>query len=178
MKKELLISQLTAHINDQHYLSVTVGKDNTEIVNCIPISMNNKMLLVLAFYDFLPDGYMLLKLQDIDEINYNEACQYFEKIVKNEGASALIQSVPKIIIESWKSAFISLKDADLIVMVDIGKEDSVNVGKIIKATTQKVSMLCFSPTGIWDDDEWDEPYKNITSVRFLDHYTITYAKYL
>ena len=123
-------------------------------------------------------GYAIVKLQDIKKLQYSDSCEYFESIVKKEGALTLIKRAPKISIENWKSIFLSLKEKDLIIIVDICKEGYVNVGKVIDATNQNVLMLCVSPIGIWDGiDEWKESYSNITSVRFLNHYTNIYTKY-
>ena len=177
MKKDILIQQVKQYIENKSYINIILKKNMSDVLYCIPIAISDKLLMVLEFFDFLPNGYTIIKLKDIKKILYDDACEYFECIVKKEGACDIIEKVPKISIENWKATLLSLKENDLIIIVDIGKEDCVNVGKVVKATNQNVSMLCLSPTGIWDETEWKESSGNLTSVRFLNHYTNTYTKY-
>ena len=177
MDKEMLISKLSAYIDMTNYINVIMKKNTAENFYCIPIAVSGKLLLCLDFFDFMPNGYTIVRLDDIEKIIYNDACEYYESIVKKEGALLLVDAIPKISIESWEDAFMSLKEHDLIIIVDIGKEDATNVGKVIKATRQNVSMICVSTIGVWDSDEWHEPISNVTRIQFSNHYTNIYTKY-
>jgi hypothetical protein len=176
--KEQLASQLAYHILGQNYIDIVFIDERLDNIHCMPIKISEKMLYALNFFDFLPDGFIVVRLEDIKEVRYNDACEYFEDIVKQEGALEQIQNALPILLDDWRNVFTSLKDAGLIAIVDIGKENCVNVGKIVDASNQDVVMRCFSPAGIWDNEEWEEPYTNITSIRFLSHYTQIYSKYL
>ena len=98
--------------------------------------------------------------------------------MKQEGATTLIKDAPEIALSSWNGVFSSLKILDRIIVVDIGKEDCIIVGKVMDVFEHEVSMLCFSPVGIWDHDAWVEDFSNITGVGFCSHYTDTFTKYL
>jgi len=179
--KASLVSALKSHIENQRYIEITfisLEDMKAETICCIPLSISGKLLLMLVFIDFLPDGYRIMRLQDISKVDYDETCRYFDRIVKQEGALQLIKKAPDILIEDWKSTFASLRDKGIIVIIDIGKEGCIHIGEVVESTAREVRMRCFSPVGVWDDGEWHELIKNITYVEFSTHYTNTYTKYI
>ena len=175
---ELNKAALIKHIEQKNYIRVETFTCESEAHDCMPLATSDKLLFVLNFIDFLPDGYSIIRLKDITSVEHNDSCKYFGKIVKMEGALKLIDEAPDISIDSWKTVFLSLKKMDIIVIADIGKEQCLNVGKITKVRDADFSMHCFCTSGIWDENERHELYTDITSVRFLNHYINTYSKYL
>jgi|GEM_PF-7111492 hypothetical protein len=178
MNKEILKQDLAKYIIRQNYIDLKLDTYENILVNCIPIAVSNNLLYILRYQDFMPDGYEILQLTDIQSYNYSNSCCYFEEIVKKEGAQKLLSDSCFLNIINWSTVFTSLKELGLIVIVDIGKEDSVIVGRITEIQEDSVVMHCFSPTGVWDDEEWTEPYKNITGIKFKNHYTNIFAKHL
>ena len=178
MNNSLLYNSFNEYIIQKNYIDVDVGGDLNASINGIPISISDELLYILRYQDFLSDGYEILKIENIKALDYSKTCQYFENIVKQEGALALLHQAPVVNISNWCKMFETLQLLNIIIIVDIGKEGCINVGKVKKVTNSTVSMLCFSPTGIWDSEEWEEPLSNISSVRFLNHYTSIFKKYL
>lgn len=167
-------------ITNRNYIEVSIGSDSECLLtlNCIPLKMSSELIMVLELIDFLPFGFRVVKHNDIYQIKRDEVCRYYEEIVKKEGADAILDNAPEILLESLKTVFLGLRELNAVIVVDIGKEDAVNVGNVLEADDVEVSMKCFSPIGVWDDDCWVEPYKNITGISFMSHYTLTYEKYL
>lgn len=178
MNKDALKQDMSQFINLQNYIGLKLKINGTEVVNCIPIAASNDLLFVLRYQDFMPDGFEILRLMDIQSYDYSDSCRYFEEIVKKEGAQSLLSDSSDINISNWTTVFTSIKELEYIVIVDIGKEDAVIVGRVASILEDSVRMHCFSPTGVWDDEEWAEPYKNITGIKFKNHYTNIYTKYL
>lgn len=148
MERQILQSSLSTHIQQQHYLELHMKIIEEIQIQCIPVSISNNLLMVLKFQDFMPDGFEIVRVDDIADLSYSETCKYFETIVKQEEASTLLRNAPEIILINWQTVFCSLKNLNSIVIVDIGKEDCVNVGKVLDVSENEVSMLCFSPTGV------------------------------
>jgi len=175
MDKEKLYSILVQHAIEENYIEVRMER---EILNCIPIIINNDMAMILRFFDFMPDGYTIIPMSQVLEIKYSESCKFFENIVKNEGITSFLSGAPEIEIISWEKVFSFFKKTKEIVIAEIGKEDSINIGRVVKVTKENLFMQCFSPVGIWDEMEWAEPFINITSITFRNHYTNIFSKYL
>ena len=177
MSKDEQNTKLLKHIESQDYIQIR-RKDPTELYAYIPLAISKQFLMVLRFYDFDPYGYEVFPLSSIVDICHSDTDVYFGDIAKKEGASIQIAAAPSIDLHSWRSILSFFLPSGENVTVDIGKEDCVNVGQITKTTNTSFCMRCFSPTGVWDDDDWSEPYKNITGIQFRNHYLQTFTKYL
>lgn len=175
MEREKIYSEISEHLINQHYIKLIKTDDD---MRCIPISLGDDFLLVFRFYDFTPYGYEIIPIEQIMEIHHTETNKYFEKIVKKEGAGALIENAPDVCLDNWDTIFSCFIDTGEIIAIDIGKEDCINLGKVIAAEDDELEMLCFSPDGIWDDENWIEPYVNITGIEFRNDYTKIFTKYL
>ena len=88
-----------------------------------------------------------------------------------------MSEAPEIEISSWEKVFFFFKKTKEIIITEIGEEDSINIGRVVKVTKENLFMQCFSPVGIWDEVEWAEPFINITSIKFRNHYTNIFSKY-
>ena len=175
MESNILFHELSQYISKKNYINLL--KNDGEM-NCIPILMSKYLLMVLVFHDFMPYGYEIIPLAQITSVEYAGASEYFESIVKKEGAESLINTAPNIDIKDFISVFTFFERTGEILVVDIGKENSVNVGKVSAVRNGEIYMHCFSPAGLWDVDDFIEPFKNITGVQFRNHYTRIFSKYL
>lgn len=176
MKKNLQMI-LFEYIDQKSFININLIGGNEEI-SAIPISVSDELLLILRFYDFMPDGYEIIGINEIDTLVYDETCQFFESIVKREGAMTILEKPIKIRVNNWQTALRDFQSAKCIIMLEIGKEDVVNIGKVTHVGEDVLSMRCFGPTGKWDEEEWDEQIDNISSITFSNHYINTFLKYI
>lgn len=177
MIEEELRVKLSKYIKTRDYISFR-RQDDPELYHCIPLAMGEALLLTLRFFDFQPDGYEIIPLSQISSLRRSNSDAYFGRIVKKEGAMSLVCSAPDITLDSWDSALAFLAQTREVVVVDIGKEDCVEVGVITSSNEAELKMRCFSPTGVWDEEDWCEPCQNITGLQIRNHYTTTFTKYL
>lgn len=177
MGKEAIRTELLRHIACKNYVNIE-GETSTGSRDCIPVAIGGDMLMVLRFYDFEPHGYEVFPVDRIVSIKYSETDAYFEDIVKKEGAEALIWEAPDIDLQNWQSVFSFFGASGENIVVNIGAEDCVNIGRVISAGGEEVQMRCFGPTGVWDDEDWVEPYENITGIQLRNHYIAMFTKYM
>ncbi len=169
------VSLLREHIQKRHYISLNRC---TEQCQYIPLALSGELLMALNFRDFTPDGYEIVPLSQIESFSHSEADSFFERVVKEEGANAWISGAPQLDITCWKSLLSDLAESEEIAMADIGHEGCANFGRVIEAEDTCFWMRCFSPTAVWDEDEWREPYENLTGIGQRSHYISTFEKYL
>ena len=169
--------KLASHIAAQDRISIQ-KRDEKYPSACIPLAISDSLLLGLSFRNFCPDGYEIIPLEQIVSMTHSEVDAYFGDIVKKEGAVALMESAPQLDLTDWLSVFRFLMETRELVIVDIGKEGCINVGKIMGADAEGIEMRRFDATGVWDEENWREPYENLTGVKIRDPYTQTFAKYL
>ena len=170
-------SILAAHIAAQDYISIQRQGENWT-TQCIPLKLSETLLLVLNFRDFCPDGYGIIPLRQIVSVTHSEVDAYFGKIVKLEGADALISNAPRVDLTDWGTVFRPLRETGEIVSVDIGRDGYIDVGRIMEVTDDGIEMRRFDATGVWDQENWYNAYEDLIGVELRSHYIQTFAKYL
>lgn len=178
MNIDELLLELSHHIDMQNYIEITMNTFGSEKSQCIPISLSDRFLLVAQYIDFRPDGYVIIRLEDIQSIRFDEVLAYFREIVKKEGSGQIISEAPKLDLNSFETIFKMFKESKQIIMIEIGEDEAINIGIVTDLSDDAVSMLCFDAMGVWNDEEWIEPYQNITGISFSTHYIETFTKYI
>lgn len=152
---------------------------DTVYYNLIPLTINDKLFLVINEDDFIFDGYSVFRFKDLTKAKIkNDMC---DKILKSEGLTTNV-AVPNIDISDWKSVFESLKKMKRNIIVEkqtIDRNDSEFViGRIEKIYKNFAYVWHFDADGIWDDSPIRVPYTQITNITFGSRYVDTFSKYL
>lgn len=144
-----------------------------------PLMVSDKLFLSANEDDFIIDGFSIRRFRDIKKVEFkNDKC---EEIIKNEGLLDNIE-VPQIDITDWHSAFSSLAKLDMNIIIEKESLDENEwefyIGKIVKVLKTKVIFKHFDADGIWQEENYDIPYSQITSVTFASRYVNIFSKYL
>lgn len=180
MKKLEIEKLLNEGIENKNQLHIVREKIDCNPIECIPLSMKQKLLLIQYLYDFQPDGYMIIRLRDITSLRYREPEKYMEFILKEEGILDQIKQPLPIDLNDWESFFNGFKMSEKNIIIE--SENLVDgefyIGKITKVYKESLLLLCFNEIGEWDEKPIKILFKDITSVKFNDRYTTIISKYL
>ena len=103
------------------------------------------------------------------------------EIIKAEGILEKMQT-PQIDITDWYSAFLSLSNLGFNIIVEreslVDDECEFAIGKIEKVLKSKVIFKHFDADGIWQDECYEIPFSQITSVTFASRYVDVFSKYV
>lgn len=145
---------------------------------CFPIMASEKLFLVANEDYFLIDGFSINRFKDVKNAVLLD--NKYTEIIKGEGILDRIKT-PNISIDDWYSAFDSLSKLNVNIIIEkesLDDEDEFAIGKIVKVLKSKVIFRHFDENGIWQDDLYEVPYSQITSVTFDNRYINTYSKYI
>ena len=147
--------------------------------NIIPLLLNENLFLVINEDDFIFDGYSVFRFKDVTKVTTkNDKC---DEIIKSEGLTANI-TVPNIDITNWKSVFGSLKAMNQNIIIQkqtIHEEDNEFViGNIERIYKNFAYVRHFDANGIWQDDPYQIPYSEITSITFASRYVTVFSKHI
>lgn len=144
-----------------------------------PLITSDKLFLSVNESDFSIDGFSVRRFCDIKKVEAKN--DTYVDIIKREGLLDNIK-VPKIDITDWYRVFLSLFKLNINIIVE---KESLNdnecefaIGKIIKVFKTKVIFKGFDADGIWQDENYEIPYSQITSISFSTRYINTFSKYL
>lgn len=144
-----------------------------------PLITSEKLFLSANEDDFIIDGFTVRRFCDIKKLEIkNDKCV---EIIKCEGVLDDIK-VPEIDITDWYNAFLSLSKLNINIIVE---KESLNddecefaIGKIVKVLKTKVIFKGFDADGVWQEDFYEIPYSQITSVTFASRYVDVFSKYV
>ncbi len=141
----------------------------------IVLKESDSLVLFAREFDFLIDGFQVIRKEDITEYSSSKALKYKFKILKSEG---LIQEIvtPDIDLSSWESAFRSLGRTEFVSVEDERAADMI-IGPITKINKKSMSLHYFDSTGKWLDESRIQ-YSDITSLEFGTNYIYCHRKYL
>jgi hypothetical protein len=144
-----------------------------------PLITSEKLFLSANEDDFIIDGFTVRRFCDVKNIEIkNDKCV---EIIKYEGVLDDIK-VPEIDVKDWYNTFLSLSKLDINIIVE---KESLNddecefaIGKIVKVLKTKVIFKGFDADGVWQEDYYEIPYSQITSVTFASRYVDVFSKYV
>lgn len=144
-----------------------------------PLITSEKLFLSANEDDFIIDGFTVRRFCDIKKLEIkNDKCV---EIIKCEGVLDVIK-VPEIDITDWYNTFLSLSKLNINIIVE---KESLNddecefaIGKIVKVLKTKVIFKGFDADGVWQEDFYEIPYSQITSVSFASRYIDVFSKYV
>lgn len=144
-----------------------------------PLAISDKLFLGANEDDFIINGFSIRRFCDVKRVEIkDDKCL---EIIKSEGVLEKIH-VPQINITDWHSVFSSLAEMDFNIIVEreslIYDECEFAIGKIDKVLKTKVLFKHFDADGIWQDDCYEIPYSQITSVTFASRYVDVFSKYV
>ncbi len=144
-----------------------------------PLITSEKLFLSANEDDFIIDGFTVRRFCDIKKVEVRE--DKYVEIIKREGVlDNLI--VPEIDVTDWYSVFSSLSELNINIIVEKESLDDDEcefaIGKIIKVFKTKVVFKHFDADGIWQDENYEIPYSQITSITFASRYVDVFSKYV
>ncbi len=144
-----------------------------------PLKTSDRLFLSANEDDFLINGFSVRRFCDVKKAEIRD--DKYVEIIKFEGVLENIK-VPEIDVTDWYSTFLSLSELNINIIVE---KESLNdeecefaVGKIVKVLKTKVIFKGFDADGIWEEDYYEIPYSQITSVTFASRYVDVFSEYV
>lgn len=178
MEPNEILQLLDRAANGRNVLSIERPEVAETELLCIPIARSDELLMVHVFYDFYPDGYRIIRLQDVYDVVWEQSERFFEHIVREEGIHAKLKPPPTIDLTNWQSALESLRGRFDFCTVETGEGEDFLIGRVVELDEWELTFRYFDATGRWDDEPDLLDYDELTAVSFDDNYTNTIIKYI
>ncbi len=173
---------LQKYLDNKEYIKIfrTIC-DKEEILSGFILKMSKGFLLIQPEYDFILDGYAIIRMDDYDSIRCNKNDKFKKKILKAERILDTTYGIDKnIILRSWTSIIHDLRKYDYHVIIESVNKDYLDffIGSIKRVTKTSVSIHNYSPTGKLDKKPTTIKLNDIKILWFGDRYSTTFRKYL
>lgn len=160
------------------YREVRNGEAN---IDAFILKMSKDFMLLQNEEEFNLNGYTIIRKDHYDAIRCSKIEKTLKRILKGEGIIKKHYGLKKkLSLESWESIFRDLKKHGYHVIVECEdmKKPLFTIGEIIKVRAKTVAIHNYNAEGILDKKPTVIKFKHITLLRFGDHYSATYRKYL
>lgn len=179
MKTRKINKRLKRHYKKKLYCRLTrkVGKFEG-ITRGYIVGVSKDFVLLQESDDFKLYGYVIIPRYSIIHFRYNKFDKKYQQILEAEKVKLKFNYT--IDLKSWKSICKDLKKTKLTVISECEhpKLDYFCIGKIKKVNKKSLSIRYFDAAGILDKDNTEHKYKEISKLRFDDHYANVFSKYL
>lgn len=185
MNRENMINILEK-VSDKSDLCYINSKTKYSLGLSYVIKYNEKFLMIADTCDYEYDGYVIVKWENIEEIEYNERAIFESKIIKNENGKPNIVNVIDIKLDSYKTIFNYFLDKNENITiycdncsekyVDEDTTTALNIGKIIEVKDDYILFKRFDGVGKWYPEN-KIYYSDISEILFGDRYTRIMSKY-
>lgn len=181
MNKLEIKRMINEAIDQRHQIHITRINIDENPIDCIPIAAGKKLLLVEYLYDFLFDGYLVIRINDITSIRSGEIERYSEHIFNSEGIVNHNKLSTIEFDDNWDNIFRwlqSLNEFCIIECESLSSSSNFYIGKIENIRKDSVDLLNFNAIGKWDKHHTNILYEHITLVSFKTRYIDIMRKYL
>lgn len=144
------------------------------------LAEKGNFMLIRGSKDFHLDGYYILRKDQVDSIRCSSVEKTTKRIMKKEGISKNILTIPMLTLAGWQEIFQQVKKRDYHVIIESKLEEELdfNIGPVKKMNKTSVYIQFYDAKGKLDDFLTVIPYESIVKLEFLDGYSSTFRKYL
>ncbi|HKO82757.1 MAG TPA: hypothetical protein VJU78_20265 [Chitinophagaceae bacterium] len=145
------------------------------------LGLSKHFVFIQLDYDFMLDGFAIIRLDDFDSIRHSSYERTQRKIFKCEGLLDNGFGFDKLMpLTSWTDIFKTLKKYNYHVIVENINKDYLDfwIGEIKSVTDKSVSIHNYNPDGELDDKPKNIKFETISVLKFGDRYSTTFRKYL
>lgn len=178
MKKTELVEKLKFMCNKSAICRIERNRIDELKKSCKPILFNDKFVLICYEYDFEFDGFEIIRLDDITNINYDNIDIFINDIFIKEKIELSIEDVFDININSYMDImkFFSMNNENII--IECEKNEEFYIGKVVEVYEEYICFLNFNGEGIWDEAPSKVFYRDITLISFRNRYIRYMSKYV
>ena len=143
------------------------------------LDYSEELVLIKYVYDFVIDGFMVLRQSDISDIKSDKTDLLQTQLLKDEGIYAGVDFCIECDLTCWNKVFSTIGSFSRFITIEDENPEYplFYLGEILKIGVESVSILGFNGTANWDDDISEIYYENISCVQIGNNYANIYERY-
>ncbi len=148
------------------------------------LGLSDNLALLHTFTDFDPDGYTILRTDDIEEVRRSDTEAFWDKMLAAENLLSGLIRPPEINIDSMRDAIVSIASMYPQMLIHSitadaeGEWETFNLGVLVEAHDDLIEFHTYDALGEWEDKRRTIWYSNIYRVQFDTRYANTYWRHI
>lgn len=174
-----MLSTLQEYKDKKSLVSIEREDIDTNGIQGFILDFSNSLLLLQYVYDFNLDGLLILRVEDITNINCTKTDIFQLELLKQEKLFKKINFHRNYDLSNFKTTISALnKEFSYFILEDEKPDDPVFlIGTINKLTSRSVHLNYFTGAGNWDKKPSIINYKDITACQVDTNYINVYKRY-
>ncbi len=155
--------------------------DKEENLSGFLLGISSNFLFLQLVYDFMFDGYAIIRKDDFDSIRHSSYERTQRKIFNAEGLLATEYGFDEHFpLTTWTDILKTIKNYDLHVIVENINKDYLDfwIGQITRIGDKSMSIHNYNPDGLLDEKPKVIKLSTISVIKFGDRYSTIFRKYL
>ncbi len=175
---------LAKHVGSRKNVQIDRDLEQDPSVSGYVLAVGDELALLHTFDDFEPDGYMLIRMDDVEDVVRGDEEKHWDTMLEGEGLLGGLDTDFEIDLCSWEAAIADVHErfGPMIVECEDRDEDEDEetsyVGRVSEITDRSVVLETVDGTGRWDDEPEEIPFMDITAVQFGTPYLERFWKYV
>ncbi|HEU4880823.1 MAG TPA: hypothetical protein VFT45_01220 [Longimicrobium sp.] len=144
-----------------------------------PLTLGSRLLLLREVNAelLLPDGFAVVRLQDVAEVRCTEWEQAVQRALAGESRLPDPADTPAVRLDGWAGMLADLHAGGEPVSLECeDDEDAYFLGIITAVGAESVDLLHVSADGRYDDEPWTVDHDGITRVVFRSRYVQVFSR--
>ncbi|WP_155403926.1 hypothetical protein [Variovorax paradoxus] len=143
------------------------------------LASSRKLVVLQYVYDFHLDGLMVLRVDDISEVEVSATSVFQKELLVQEGLEDKVPFESRFELQNWRTLISQLvKEHPLMILErEAGEEKDFAIGRVEAITTTGVRFKHFSGAATWADSTVELKYENITCCQVGSNYVNFYQRH-
>lgn len=193
---------LLPHLATNQAIRVTTHDDDEPVFGYL-LALSDDLALFHTFADFDPDGYTIIRTEEVDEVRRSEHEELWDRMLAAENALSGLIRPPEIDIDSMHDAIVSIAALNLHTIIetddpddededepyenneandeeddDSGSTQTFFLGVIVEAHDDFAEFHGYNGLGVWSEKPHIIWYSDITRIKFDTRYANTFARHV
>jgi len=173
---------LAKHVNSRKNIQVDRDLFEESSVSGYLIAMSDDLALLHTFDDFEPDGYMIIRTDDVEDVTRGKHERHWDRMLGGEGLLSGLDPEFSIDLSSMRTAIADIQRlfGKMVIQCedrDEDDEETMYLASVVELTDRDAVIDELDATGHWGDEPEAIPYLDITTVEFDTPYINRFWKY-
>lgn len=174
--------ELQQHVGSRRQVRIERNRPSEPLLSGYVLTMQGDLILMHPFDDFEPDGYTIIRRQDIVGLRSNEYERLWDNMLEGEGLLNGLDRPPVIDLSSIQAAITSAASRYRFLAIECEDEherlQDFYFAELLEVTSDAVHLRCVDGLARWEDEVAVVPTDEITKVQFDTPYLNRFAKYI
>jgi hypothetical protein len=160
---------------------LTRGYPGEPTHNGFVLGLGRDLVLLHQFHDFYPEGYAVLRVDDIKQVRSGKHERFWETMLRGEGLMRQVGITDEVPLDDFRSLLADFQIHGRYIIIECESKEAADddylIGRILILGDKTVSIMHFDSLGNWYDEPAVVAYDDITKVQFECPY-MRITKYL